>query len=79
MLPKVRPEQIADDITELKFKIQAKNFKPAEMKNFFFQASQLKQQISIAELRDIFDRSGIDDNRALLLARFIVEADISGA
>lgn len=43
------------------------------MKNFFFNPYKVKAMTSIQQLRDILERTGIDDSKAFLLARYIIE------
>jgi hypothetical protein len=45
------------------------------MKDFFFKPYQGESSVSIKALSEAFDSNGIDDQKSLLLARFLVETN----
>jgi len=72
-VPKVELTQVKNLPLELKLKLQSKGFAFSEMKDFFFKPYQGDLKVNINYLKGIFERNGIDDQKSLLLARYLVE------
>lgn len=54
-------------------KLQVKAFKHSQMKDFFFKPFSPQEEISITDLKEIFDSNGLSETDSYNLARFLIE------
>lgn len=78
MKARVALSQVEEAFEEIKFKMQAKGIESEDIKSFFFNPFKPQAEVSLGELKQILDRAGVEDSKNLLIARFIVEADLPG-
>ena len=74
----MNPSLLSETVSEIKLKLQAKGFKQQDLKSFFFNPFKKTQNVTIKELKSIFERTGVDESNSLLLARYIIEQQIPG-
>ena len=67
------PKHLHDVFLDLKLKLQTKCFYSSQIKDYFFKPFNGDQEVSIQALRNIFESNGLQEGKAMMLARYIVE------
>jgi hypothetical protein len=73
----VEAKLLTDVVHILKLKLQEQELTSMQMQNLFFAVST-DSEVSIAQLKTKFENLGVKPQKALLLARYIVEPKSGG-